>query len=156
MYIQEHINQVCLGMHYVKSKEFFNSKIFSKLIKEIQRCGDDEAITNADQSQDKTDHFNKIFQTDTENKQIDFKTLYWRNKIQLFLYNSEQKWILDQYNFAKRFIIQNSIDIEEDQIVDADYYSQTVNEEIAVVKSRTGFTNANTKSSVKSDVSSTF
>lgn len=42
------------------------------------------------------------------------KTQYWMNKIIDFLTQSNEKWILDQFNLCKRFFLQNSIEGKTD------------------------------------------
>ena len=157
MYIQEHINQIWLGMHYKKKKAFFESKLFDKLIDEIKWYDDEDAKiekkVEKTKSNKKNHLFNKLFNTESENKEIDFKNLFWRYKIQQYLYNSEQKWILDQYNLAKRFIIQNSIDIIEDSIIESDdFYQSNKFNSVPIPKYKSNSSSTNTKSSIKNEV----
>jgi hypothetical protein len=109
--IQEHINQVCLGMHYRKDRGFFKTSTFNRLVKGFS------LYTQKEEKEAKSDlNLSSINQSMRRNQEykakIDLDLLYWRNKLQNFMLESNEKWMLDQYNLIKRFCIENSIETQ--------------------------------------------
>lgn len=100
--IQEHINQVCLGMHYKKDRGFFKTPTFTRLVHAFTPYGSEKDDKN--QSEPNTSNLNqssRLFQD--QKAKIDLHNLYWKNKLQSFMLESDEKWMLDQYNLIKRF-----------------------------------------------------
>jgi hypothetical protein len=51
-------------------------------------------------------------QEDEQTQVLELKSLFWRNKFKNFIFNSDEKWILSQYNLLKLFLFQNSIEVD--------------------------------------------
>lgn len=111
--IQEHINHLLLGMSYQKSTEFFKSESFTEIINhftsynefELKSKGQSSNYNMTRSMKRKVQQFN-LFNKD----KLSISKLFWRHKLQQFILKSDEKWMLDQYNIAKKFLVGNSIE----------------------------------------------
>ena len=107
--IQEHINKVCLGIHYTKDKSFFDTEQFDRIVEGFSYYEERESNIPL-----KKLNLNKLAQgilvKNKRKRGNDLRCLYWRNKLKNFMIKSDEKWILDQYNQIKRFCIDNSVE----------------------------------------------
>lgn len=107
MCIQEHINKVCLGVYYKRDDCFFKTNTFNRLVQGFSHYNNEDVL-----KKDTSNEFSgrgSLKLADLFLKRLDMKSLFWRNKLQNFILNSDEKWMLDQYNLIKRFCIENSI-----------------------------------------------
>jgi len=107
--IQEHINQVCLGIHYEKDLSFFDSKRFKRIVDGFSFYEERETKIPIEHTSLKR-IAKGIHMQSMIKKKNDIRALFWRNKLKNFLIKSDEKWILDQYNQIKRFCIDNSVE----------------------------------------------
>jgi len=106
--IQEHINKVCLGIHYEKDQSFFETYKFERIVKEFSLYEERESNL-LNKKVDMKGIVENILQRKSRKKQLDLRTLFWKNKLKNFILKSDEKWILDQYNQIKRFCIESSV-----------------------------------------------
>lgn len=107
--IQEHINQVCLGIHYEKDLSFFESSRFDRIIQGFSLYEERESKVPK-QNLNFKNLAKGIFMKTILKKRNDIRGLFWRNKLKNFIIKSDEKWILDQYNLIKRFCLDNSVE----------------------------------------------
>lgn len=113
--VQEQINAILMGVTYTKNHEFFHSDDFMILIEKVldsEKEGNilEDAYEEEDDADEKEDEWNKRQRTVVDNQIVPSKKQAWANKIIDFLTQSNEKWILDQFNLCKRFLLQNSIE----------------------------------------------
>mmetsp|Transcript_6455 Transcript_6455/g.5545 ORF Transcript_6455/g.5545 Transcript_6455/m.5545 type:complete len:425 (+) Transcript_6455:847-2121(+) len=106
--IQEHINKVCLGIHYIKDKSFFETEQFERIVLGFSFYEEKESSTPLKQINLRKLAQEVNLRNDTK-KSAGLRALFWRNKLKNFMIKSDEKWILDQYNQIKRFCINNSV-----------------------------------------------
>ncbi|CAI2382176.1 unnamed protein product [Moneuplotes crassus] len=108
-FIQEHINQICLGVYYEKDQGFFETERYSRIVEGFKYY----EAKDAKLATDKANYKNLargIYLKPMIERKNDIRALYWRNKLKSFLMDSEEKWILDQYNQIKRFCNENAVE----------------------------------------------
>ena len=113
--IQEHINYICLGVSYKKDHSFINTEEFEEIVKYLGKYNTDEMPENRPKPENDMKSLikrklSKLTFTNTSQDKLDLKSLFWRHKLQDYLLKSDEKWMLDQYNLVKRFLLQNSVD----------------------------------------------
>ena len=113
--IQEHINKICLGLHYVKDESILKTVDFQRIVTELLQYGhaDGEAKIEETTSGESAAQMINMTRRKPNYKinHIRIKNLYWRNKFRNFVFQSDEKWILEQYNLMKYFLILNSIEV---------------------------------------------
>lgn len=89
--IEEQLNKMLFGFTYEKKEDYFKTENFKIIVD-----GHKHALY---------DKFEKFHQS--EDNFVD-KEEFWRNKLKKFLIKSNEKWILDQFNLIKLFLMRNS------------------------------------------------
>ena len=113
--IQEQINVLLYGVSYNKNEEFLKSEKFDKIIESLLEFEKKAISIDAEDSEGDSDDHEEIEDSSIKNKSgSQISSIQRRDEIaleiKLFLSKSNEKWILDQYNLWKRFLITNSIE----------------------------------------------
>mmetsp|Transcript_22775 Transcript_22775/g.20248 ORF Transcript_22775/g.20248 Transcript_22775/m.20248 type:complete len:465 (+) Transcript_22775:13-1407(+) len=127
--VQEQINAILMGVTYKKREEFFNSEKFAILVdhiveseKEANILGD--AYEEDEQDEEQDEEWIKRQKTLVDKEIEPGKKQFWTGKIIDYLTQSNEKWILDQFNLCKRFFLQNSIEGKSEDF----YYIQSIDQ----------------------------
>ena len=78
------------------SHDYFSTEDFEYIVK----GGEEQSIYDKD-SRDKSNPYLNISKKDQ-----------WREKLYQFLTNSQEQWLIDQFNLIKIFILRNSWEVE--------------------------------------------
>ena len=113
--ITEQINTVLFGVTYIKKQGFIESDKFQEIVdwilefekKELRIDAEDEE--SEDEDENIIDEDQEISESETGVVKGNKRREEIERDVRWFLTKSNEKWILDQYNLWKRFLIQNSI-----------------------------------------------
>ncbi|CAI2387514.1 unnamed protein product [Moneuplotes crassus] len=111
--VQEQLNAILMGVSYTKSTDFFYSDTFHTLVENIlgsEKEGNILGDAYEEEEEKPRDMIFKRQSTLVDRDVSPMKWKYWSEKIIGFLTQSNEKWILDQFNLCKRFLLQNSIE----------------------------------------------
>ena len=122
--ISEQINTILFGMTYTKREGFLKSTKFQEIVDAIMEFEKKELNIDAeDVEDDDEDEEENLEEGDNEINENNAGTWKAGNKrrdeiardVALFITKSNEKWILDQFNLWKKFLIQNSIEGNYDE-----------------------------------------
>ena len=134
--IPEQINTILFGMTYTKKAEFVKSPKFEEIVDCLLEFEKKELKIDAEEIEDEPEEVN-FAEDDKEIHENDTNTFKNGNQrrdeiardVTLFITKSNEKWILDQFNLWKKFLIQNSIEGNYDE------FSHPVYENFESIKS---------------------
>ena len=120
--IPEQINAILFGMTYSKREGFLKSAKFEEIVDCLLEFEKKELKIDAEEVEDEPEEVN-FLEDDKEIHENDTNTFKNGNQrrdeiireVALFLTKSNEKWILDQFNLWKKFLIQNSIEGNYDE-----------------------------------------
>ena len=112
--ITEQINRVLFGVTYVKKEAFIESQKFQDIVDWILEFEKRELRIDAEDDDESSSEEDDDSQTQQINKGT-LRRIEIEQETKLYLTRSNEKWILDQYNLCKKFLIQNSINGDYDE-----------------------------------------
>lgn len=119
--IQEQINVLLYGVSYTKNEGFLKSDKFERLIesllefeKKAVRIDAEDEESDSEDNEELDDCVINENQSHCKEPKLSRRDEI-ANEIILYLSKSNEKWILDQYNLCKKFLITNSIDGHYDE-----------------------------------------
>ena len=109
--IQEQINAILFGVGYQKRDSFINSQNFEDIVDALLEFEKKTIRIDAEDwesDSEEAEGDGEIGENEQSNKSLDRRDEIARD-MRLFITKSNEKWILDQFNLCKKFLIQNSI-----------------------------------------------
>lgn len=107
--VQEHLNSILLGPTYRRQGDFFDEPDFETLLDEIQFY-DTGAVKKKLKSKSTTIERLKVSESKVKDASLVTESRgVWEEHLKDFLLDSNENWMLNQFNLLKAFVVQNSI-----------------------------------------------